>query len=333
MSVKQKRRIKYVALVLAPACLIALLALMAAMSSGSSAIAQEQAPCASCHNDTTLIEGKATQWETSGHGTGTAYLRGTSGSCAGCHSGGGFSGMIDAGAEPNTYGVGDPNPTRQTCRTCHQVHETYTGVDWALETTDPVNLFVSGLTFDGGEGNLCAKCHQARTAAPVANGSGTISGISSHWGPHHGPQSVMMLGTGGAGVEGTPSAHYTAVTDTCVTCHMGANQNHTYTPDVNTCKGCHAGATNFDIDGVQTTVQAKLDQLKPMLVNAGALACSVDAETGEESCHAAVSSAPDNVAYALWNWIYINNEDGSKGVHNADYTNALLDASIAGMTP
>jgi len=333
MSVIQKRRIKYVALILAPACLIAVLALVfAMMSSGTSAIAQEQAPCAACHNDTTLIEGKATAWAGSGHGTGEAYLRGTSKSCAGCHSGGGFSAMIASGLEPNSSAmVGDATPTRQDCRACHQVHETYTGVDWALETTAPVSLYIlPGTTFDGGEGNLCAKCHQPRAKAPAVAPGGTVTGISSHWGPHHGPQSSMMLGTDGAGQEGTPSAHYTAVQDTCVTCHMGSNDNHSYTPDVNTCKSCHTTATNFDINGVQTTVQTKSDQLKALLIGAGVLSCTVD-EEGVEECAPTVTSAPDNVAYAIWNWTYIVKEDGSKGVHNSDYTIALLDASITGM--
>jgi len=338
MSVKQKRRIKYAALILTPACLIVLLALVSALYSDSSAVAQYTVPpeyqtCTECHDNSTLITGKETAWETSLHGTGEAYLRGTSKSCAGCHSGGGFSNMIDAGLEPNSSAmVGDASPTRQTCRACHQVHETYTGGDWALETTAPVSLYVlPGTTFDGGEGNLCAKCHQPRTKAPAVAPGGTVSGISSHWGPHHGPQSSMMLGTDGAGQEGTPSAHYTAVQDTCVTCHMGSNDNHTYTPEVATCKSCHTTATNFDINGVQTTVQAKSDQLKSLLVNAGALSCTVD-EEGVEECAPSVTSAPDNIAYALWNWTYIVKEDKSKGVHNADYTNALLDASIAGIT-
>jgi hypothetical protein len=231
--------------------------------------------------------------------------------------------------------VGDPNPTRQDCRACHQIHNSYTGVDWALETTSAVALYaIPGNTFDGGTGNLCVSCHQPRTNAPSVAAGGTVTGISTHWGPHHGPQSSMMLGIGGAGsaAAGTPAAHYSSVQDTCVTCHMGSGDNHSYDPNVATCKGCHTTATNLDVNGVQTAVQAKLDTLKPLLVNAGVLACEVD-EEGVESCHAAVTSAPDTTAYALWNYIYVANEDGSKGVHNADYTNALLDASIASMTP
>ena len=323
--------------------LIALVALIAATSMGSSAVssadAVETAPCLACHVDTTLITGKETAWAESGHGTGTAYLRGTAAGCAGCHSGGGFSDMIAAtmpGTSPNPSLVtaGDPDPTRQDCRACHEIHTSYTGLDWALETTTAVDLYaIPGNTFDGGKGNLCASCHQPRRDFPTAVG-GVISGISSHWGPHHGPQSSMMLGIGGAGAAaaGTPAAHYSAVEDTCVTCHMGSGDNHSYEPEVSTCTSCHAGAENLDINGVQTAVQAKLDTLKPLLVNAGVLACSVD-EEGVESCHASVSSAPEAEAQALWNYIYVANEDGSLGVHNADYTNALLDASIASMTP
>lgn len=102
-------------------------------------------------------------WELSGHGTGEAFLRGASASCAGCHSGGGFSDRIAAGLNPEQVAVGDPNPTRQECRTCHQIHTTYTTDDFALETTAPVDLFAfEGTTFDGGEGNLCVQCHQPR---------------------------------------------------------------------------------------------------------------------------------------------------------------------------
>ena len=43
--------------------------------------------------------------------------------------------------------------------------------------------------------------------------------------------------------------------------------------------------------------------------------------------HPTVTEAPENVATALYNWIYIAHEDKSMGVHNPAYTRALLDAS------
>ena len=81
--------------------------------------------CAQCHDPSNLITGKQTEWAESVHGTGTAYARGTSSSCAGCHSGNGFAERIQAGLDPDEVASGDPDPTRQDCRACHMIHETY----------------------------------------------------------------------------------------------------------------------------------------------------------------------------------------------------------------
>lgn len=281
--------------------------------------------CTECHNDTTLIAGKAAAWGESLHGTGEAFLRGTSSSCAGCHSGGAFSAMLAAGQNPGSVEEGDPDPTRQDCRACHEIHTTYTSADWALATTDPVALYaVEGATYDGGEGNLCVNCHQPRRVFPEAE-NGVITGITSHWGPHHGPQSAMMLGLAGAGAEGSPSTHYMVVEGTCVACHMGEGANHTFEPDIAACLACHPDAEDFDINGVQTEVQAQLDELGDALVAAGVL------NENSPDGHPTVEEAPENLAIALYNWIYIAHEDKSLGVHNPAYTQALLDAAFAAL--
>jgi hypothetical protein len=281
--------------------------------------------CIECHNDTTLIAGKETAWGESLHATGEAFARATSAGCAGCHSGGGFSAMVAAGHNPGEVEAGDPDPTRQDCRACHQIHTSYTSDDWALETSDPVALYaVEGVTYDGGQGNLCANCHQPRRDSPEAE-NGVITGISEHWGPHHGPQSAMLLGVAGAGAEGQPHIHYTAVENTCVGCHMGETGNHTFEPDVAACQACHADAENFDINGVQTEIQAELDRLGEALVAAGVL--SENTVDG----HPTVTEAPEGLATALYNWIYIAHEDKSLGVHNPVYTRALLEAAFAAL--
>jgi hypothetical protein len=242
--------------------------------------------CAECHNDTTLIAGKAAAWELSAHGSGEAFVRGTSATCTGCHSGGGFSARIAAGQHPGEIEEGDPNPTRQDCRTCHQPRRV---IDEAVD--------------------------------------GFIEITSEHWGPHHGGQGSMLLGVAGAGdVEGSPSPHYEQVEGTCVTCHMGENRTHTYEPDVAVCQECHSGVEDFDINGVQTEVQAMLDELEEGLVALGWL--EID-EEGEG--HPAVDQVPEGQAAALWNWIYVAHEDGSLGVHNPDYTIALLEAGLAAL--
>lgn len=281
--------------------------------------------CTDCHVANNLITGKETEWAASRHATGTAFEEeGTSASCAGCHSGNAFQERIAAGLDPNEVVQGDPDPTRPDCRACHMIHETYTAADFALRTTAPVQLYaIAGSTFDGGEGNLCVNCHQPRRDAPVAV-NGVITGITTHWGPHHGPQSSMILGVGGAGVTGSPSGHY-AVENTCVFCHMGDGADHHFEPAVERCRGCHPGATNFDIDGIQTEMTALADSLGEKLVTAGLLSeNSVDG-------HPTVTSAPENQGIALWNWLYVHHEDKSMGVHNADYTRALLEEGLARM--
>jgi hypothetical protein len=274
--------------------------------------------CTVCHNDTTLITGKETAWSESVHGTGTAYLRGTSAGCAGCHSGGGFSAMVAAGLAPDGVEAGDPNPTRQDCRACHNIHTTYTADDWSLETTDPVNLYAyEGVTFDGGKGNLCANCHQPRRAMEAVDGMVNVD--STHWGPHHGPQSAMLLGVAGAGeVESSPSPH-TMVADTCVTCHL-YNDNHSFEPNVAVCQQCHgADVADFDIEGVQTNVDELVAELGEALKAKGLL---------DEEGEPVVGEYPEAEAAALWNYILIAIEDKSHGVHNPDYAIALLQAGI-----
>jgi hypothetical protein len=199
--------------------------------------------------------------------------------------------------------------------------------DFALRTTAPVHFYaVSGVTFDGGLGNLCANCHQPRRDAPVAVG-GVITGISTHWGPHHGPQSSMILGVAGAGVTGTPSGHYKGVSNTCVHCHLGDNLDHHFEPAVATCQQCHTDATNFDVNGVQTEITALSDSLGALLLAAGLI------NENTPDGHPTVTSAPEAQGVALWNWLYVDHEDKSKGVHNHDYAKALLLKGIANMTP
>ena len=273
--------------------------------------------CTQCHNDTTLLTGKEAEWAHSVHGTGEVYWEEAGRpTCAGCHDGGGFSAMIAAGDKPSdSHVVADPTPA--DCRACHAIHTTYTSADWALETTAPVALYaLAGNTFDGGAGNLCANCHQPRTAFPAAV-DGMVT-VAARFGPHHGPEAALLLGVGGADVTGTPMFHYTAVADTCVTCHMGAGANHSFDPNVAACTTCHAGAEDFDIGGTQTEVQRMLDELKAALIAKGLL----DADGA-----AVAGTYPEAQAAALWNWTYIT-EDKSLGVHNPAYSKALLQAGL-----
>ncbi|MCJ7431853.1 MAG: hypothetical protein MUO77_00030 [Anaerolineales bacterium] len=279
--------------------------------------------CTQCHNDTNLIAGKANSWASSVHGSGpaTAYAGGRA-DCAGCHSGGGFSAAMVAGksnAEPQESA--DPNPSRINCRACHNIHTSYTDDDWALKTTTAVKLVALDATYDGGMGNLCANCHQQRTAFPEAK-DGLVNVSSTHWGGHHGPEAALLLGVGGGGgVEGKPSTHYSMVENTCVTCHLGsadANANHSFMPVVTTCVACHADATSLDINGKQTEIKDKLEKVAEALKAKGLL---------DKDGAPVVGDYPEAQAAALWNYLFVE-EDKSEGVHNMTYANALLDAAL-----
>jgi hypothetical protein len=274
-----------------------------------------------CHDDTTLITGKRSAWEDSIHGTGEAFVRGSSSSCAGCHSGGAFKEMVRAGLTPDQVESGDPNPTHTDCRTCHEIHVTYTPEDWMLTTNAPVVMYAfEDTTFDGGEGNLCGTCHQPRRLIADADEEGNIEITSTHWGPHHGPQTAVLLGTGGAGeVEGSPSAHYAMVEDTCVACHVGEDDDHTFEPNVAACQACHPDIEDFDVNGLQTEMIELYTELGEKLETAGLI----------HDGHPNPGVFPANQAQAAWNWIMLVLEDSSDGVHNPAYTRALLEWSLA----
>jgi hypothetical protein len=107
---------------------------------------------------------KQAQFHESVHGSGEAYLRGGSASCAGCHGSEGAEARIEAGLPPHDPSIeGVVNVSPYNCRTCHDIHTTYTGADFSL-TGDAaaVALEYSDGTFDGGDGNLCANCRVQR---------------------------------------------------------------------------------------------------------------------------------------------------------------------------
>jgi len=137
----------------------------------------------------------------------------------------------------------------------------------------------------------------------------------------------MLLGEGGLGTTGSPSAHYLTVTDTCVACHMGEEFNHTYLPDVARCQTCHADAENFDMNGAQTEVAAKLEELHTLFVDKGMLDPETDLWIASAS---APLNVPEAVANAMWNYKFVT-YDQSNGAHNSAYAKALLEAALETM--
>jgi len=340
---------RVVAAILAALVLVALLAGLAGCTgeTGATGATGSQGPkgdqgdpgedatvaCQACHDEAGTVSAKQIQWAESGHGEGEAWeYAGGRNNCTSCHSGTGFVTWTAAGG-PTSATVADPNNTPIDCRTCHNIHTTYTGADFALTTTAPVAMIIDATkTYDAGKSNLCANCHQARTAAPVFAAGASAQNVnhipSTHYGPHHGPQAPMLLGINGYGGDGEASPHYSQVEDGCVTCHMADDATHgegghTFVPTLEGCQSCHAGLDTFDRHDVQTETQELLDELKALLIQSGALNADGSVNTTAE--------ISDDTVGAYFNWIYVL-EDGSLGVHNSFYAKELLEKSIADLS-
>jgi hypothetical protein len=295
-------------------------------------IAEESTSCIDCHNDTTLIVSKTVQWENSLHGSGYTFER-NGASCAGCHTSEGFTERIAAGSFEASEDV--QNPTPINCRTCHDIHNTYTSADWALTTTEPVTIELTNEVYDLGNSNLCANCHQPRTSyeIPVAGG-GDVEITSTRFGPHHGDQSSMIAGVGGYGEYNGSNVHYDNVDNGCITCHMsdaygkqagGHTMNNTYEyhgaveESLAGCIACHEDIESFDRDGAQTEIEELLEEVHVLLVAQGL----IDGESGS----GIPGTFSSEQAGALWNYKTVE-EDRSMGVHNFKYAKFLLETAL-----
>jgi hypothetical protein len=292
--------------------------------------------CLACHSGTAMDQKKA-EFAMSEHSLGAvavAYAGGQQG-CARCHSSQGFIEYATLGAVAGNIS----NPSAWECNTCHGLHKTFQATDYALRLDGAVASNInSTYKFDfGNNSNLCVNCHQARTAEPAtasAAGATTFRITSVHYGPHHGPQGNVVAGVGFAELAGPVSypapgsfPHFKGKDNFkggCTGCHMGDFKNkqggHSLIPSLDACNKCHgATETSYNHSGFQTDTQAKLDQLRDLLVAKGVLAWDEAAGAYEP----VVGTYPMVLAQAYYNWIGLT-EDRSLGAHNPPYVNALL---------
>ncbi|NWG06661.1 MAG: hypothetical protein HXY35_08265 [Chloroflexi bacterium] len=304
------------------------------------ALTVQDITCTECHNDTALITSKKASWETSLHGSGTAFLEeGGRNDCAFCHSGAAFSAAVAAGQNFSQVEAGDANPTHQDCRTCHQIHTTYTSADWALETDAPVTMVTSGVTFDGGSGNLCANCHQARRymanfAAKDASGNPIADKYTPtiRFNTHYSVQADVLLGAGDFGVEGKPGSHYSMVENTCVGCHMGESAAHGFEPQLAKCQECHADVEDFNVNGYLTEFEENYKALEAALLAKGLIAANPDGtySTVTKNADGTPVVLDPGPAQALFFYNLVH-EDGSEGIHNPNYFKALMENALAAL--
>jgi len=329
------------------------------------------AVCMVCHQNSSFLVAKSEQFAISAHSVGTYFNR--NGECAACHSNEGFHKRLELSATGATATIittlGGVDQSSISCRTCHNVHDSYTEDDWNLTTDDaiPTRMVLFGSTspshaqeafVDGGSGNICMNCHQIRDRGDVPGKDAvyTMNITSGHWGPHYAPQANVISGQGGVELVGTKtyanSAH-SGVTGTCVTCHMAqADGNsgdykvggHYYevtarnetTGDlsyVNTkgCVTCHTGAlavTTTYLKDSQADIKALFHQLEDILLSKEYLDATLHPNTAK------TKGLQAKEVSAIWNFLVVE-YDGSFGIHNNKYTEALLWNSIEalGETP
>lgn len=292
------------------------------------------AGCIQCHDVSTDVKAKVLQYQASTHFLGGNFERATS-SCAECHTHEGFIEKMETGSVAATIA----NPTPVGCRTCHNLHKDYAPSDYQLTTTAPVTFLANeSESYDFGNSNLCANCHQPRVWAPEVGGP-DVEISSSRYGPHHGPQSALLAGTGGYEVAGSlpydNTAHTTMISDGCITCHMAAAYGtqagaHTWKmaydyhgnieDNMAGCANCHGSAEDFNINGAIDTFDNLAAQLEQLLIDKGVLTESGSAVSGQ--------TVSADLAGALWNYRFLVLEDGSHGVHNPKYARAMLQNAI-----
>lgn len=307
----------------------------------------ETAECFSCHGISDFgpeVILATAQWENSQHATGDVTSR-SSGSCGACHTNEGFVEKVTG----EDYS-GDAF-TAIGCFTCHDPHETES---FALRTMAAVDLG-NDETYDRGVSNLCANCHKGRRDVRTYVVDGVS--MSSHYGPHHGPQADMFIGENAyeyTGYSYVNSAHTSAAVEGCIDCHFDEIDRyflggHTFWVKdpvsgdelVDGCNvdGCHTDALEIDslnrvslvdydwdgtAEGTQDEITGLLDSLHTLLVAANLLA--YDAEDDEFHPAERVVVLADS-AGALFNYEFVA-EDRSAGIHNTSYSVGLLRSSI-----
>lgn len=311
--------------------------------------------CADCHH--TQFEGPDGDYTggyaTSGHASAAggdlaafndehyAHLS----SCNGCHTSEGF--IRDNDPSFANYEFGEM-VNFIGCVTCHDPHmgadgggnpgQVRTVGDVVLSYTFPYEPDdAEAPTVTGkGTGQLCAQCHHGRR--DNANVAGQIANGYDHFGPHHSAQADLYIGAGSYEIPGfdysAERSHvHQGATNGCVACHMvretelhGATQDvafHNFRPEVGTnCTGCHgSGFTETDLTDYQDTIELLMNNLATRF----GYTDYHDMEATWDSTDVLVTTWEREAAYALFFLI----GDGSLGVHNPNYAEALMNAAIA----
>ncbi|HUF08980.1 MAG TPA: T9SS type A sorting domain-containing protein [Rhodothermales bacterium] len=310
----------------------------------------DEGVCGRCHEEEPYHV-KNAEWKFSKHGSGTTFARGTSATCAPCHSG--WGGI--ANLEPSSNLELTSGNVPITCAVCHDPHSAEH--EFQLRNVEDVTLMNGEVVRFGGNGRLCMNCHKSRVNADTYTNQ-----YAPRYGPHYSNQTDMLAGTNVAtfGRDLPNSTHRDAVPDLCVGCHMaeapsgvgeGMLGGHTWnmhledpdTPEeplpgergyhdgilhfVEPCQPCHGQIQTFDdlmarddydgdgeVESAKAEIQGLLNRVAMLLPPLG---------------DTTVVVAPDYNSVQLkaaFNWIFVH-EDGSHGLHNFRFATSLLQLS------
>lgn len=315
--------------------------------------------CQSCH-DAPWRHSIGTQYEYSGHSVavwsnsfaqGTTSQNNTLANCIRCHDAKGFINFTN-NVITNTTGWTIGNHAVISCQTCHDPH------NGDLRDGPSVgDTLGNGYNYGsfGGEGNLCINCHKARRD----NVAYMTTNLSSSWGPHHSVQADIFMGKNAAefGTSYPSGTHKFSLTNACVDCHMSATTDTgTVTRDkvgghswnlhfadtdydhTTKCQGCHGPITHFsdfvaamDYDGDET-IESLQDEVKGMIYNVKFLLPHTGVgDTIKVNWQDSTFNTNLLKKKAYWN-LQLVEYDGSFGMHNAKYTVAVLQKTIAVLT-
>ena len=303
--------------------------------------------CTQCHAGDAGLYSKQIQYITSTHRLGGNFERATT-ACAVCHTHQGFIEKLATGLNATAATIVDPAPVN--CRTCHQVHSTYTAADYALTTTAPITLMQGGATVNLGarSGNLCAQCHQSRPFTPVpVVGGPDVTITNTRYGTHYAPVAQAIAGTGAIEFTGPqarwvgPDVHgdVTQNPGMCATCHMAdgygvRSGGHTFNmgyvgssgaqvPNVVGCAECHGTrVTSFNHANLRDQVAGLLNDLALELERLNVKRVGAP--------YAMTGTFPADVVAGFVNW-RIFYHDSSFGMHNPLYTKYILINTLAKM--
>ncbi len=332
-------------------------------NAAKTAVSIDIGACAACH-DEPWRHNKVSEYENSKHAeliwsssfrqqpSSSDFMTNSLNNCIRCHDGQAF---INYTNEVGTDTRSITSVQNLTCAACHEPHGTPNAYQLRKISVDTL---ANGLAIPStvGSGGVCMNCHKSRRDGETYP---ITTSISSHFGPHHSPQTDMYLGKNAHSFgQSIPSSiAHSLVQDACVGCHMSATVDtgsvardkiggHSWgmtyrepgveIDNVSGCVGCHTGITHFrdiiaafdyDNDGTIEPFINETHGLRALLAEA-LPPFGVDSVDWRM-----IQASPDSVRLkkAYYNYEFFEG-DASEGIHNPKYAIGVLQRSVSILT-